>query len=207
MRKFFDHLHSLPSLAFLHRPSIMRLYRAQEADPALIASVVAVASRLPGTTEEETAIGFQCAHVAQELVARRFNQPSIFRIQAHLLLLRFQLWTGSSNDPLLAMAHVARSAFMLGLNHETSEPAFHVQESRRRLMWAIYISDSLLADGLQEYTACPIAAIHLRLPCMEDDFELGNENDSVRLHETTTQRLGIVGYYVRIIHLSDEILR
>lgn len=185
----------------------MRLYRTQQVDPALIAAVIAVASRLPGATLEETTIGFQCAEMTEELVNRTLKQPSVFRLQALVLLLRFRLWTGSSNDPLLLMAYLARSAFVLHLNHEATQPSFHVQESRRRLMWAIYMLDSQLADGLPEYTSCPTTAIHIRLPCMEDDFELGNETVTAELGQTDTPRLGIIAYYIRVVHLNHEILR
>jgi hypothetical protein len=188
----------------------MRLYQTQEADPALIASIVAVSSRLPGTAPEESDIGFRCADLAERLVSDTFKQPSIFRLQAGLLLLRFRLWTGSPNDPLIQMSYLARSAFLLRLNYETFRPSSFVQESRRRVMWAIYMLDVLLADGLAEYSTCSINTIHLRLPCMEDDFELDTDTLSERVnpHGTVTGwRLGIIGYYIRIVHIHDQILR
>lgn len=194
-------------MALLHKPSIMRLYRTEEADPALIAAVVALASRLPGSSVEEMRVGLQCSEITRDLVDGSLGKPSLYRMQALVLLLHFQLWTGSSNDPLLLTAHLARCAFLLGLNREMGHAACHVQESRRRLMWSIYLLDVGLADGLQEYTVCPAATLHLRLPCMEDDFELGNESNSVGLRDAPGERLGIIAYYIRIISLHDDILR
>lgn len=212
MRAFFERLHPFSGLAFLHKPSILHLYSSGEADPALIASIVAVASRLPGTTSDEATIGFQCASITHDIVRDTLGQPSVFRLQALVLLLRFRLWTGSTNDALLMMPYLARSAFLLGLNHESTRPASSfVYESHRRLMWAIYMLDIALADGLQQYTACPITEIHLRLPCTEDDFELSIKTHSESIQQGATSsassRLGIIGYHIRIAHLGDEILR
>lgn len=188
----------------------MRLYHSQEADPALIASIVAVSSRLPGTSPEESSVGFRCAEIAESLVSMTLKQPSFFRLQALLLLLRFRLWTGSVNDPLMLMSYLARSALLLKLNYETFRPSSFVQESRRRLVWAIYMLDVTLADGLSEYSTLSINTIHLRLPCMEDDFELDTDTLSERVNpagNVTGWRLGIIGYYIRIVHLNDQILR
>lgn len=212
MRLFFDHFHPFTGLAFLHKPSLLRLYSNQEAEPALIAAIVAVASRHPDTTPEETSVGFQCAKITEDIVRDTLGQPSVFRLQALVLLLRFRLWTGSPNDPLLLTSHLARSAFLLRLNYETLRPLSNfVYESRRRLMWAIYLLDVALADGLQEFTACPITEIHLRLPCTEDDFEFNTETMSENIDRTgavaSSTRLGIIGYHIRAIHLNDEILR
>ncbi|KAH8170989.1 fungal specific transcription factor domain-containing protein [Sarocladium implicatum] len=209
IRRYFDHLHCLPSLAFLHRPSIMRLYRAQELEPFLLGAIVAVTSRLPGTTSEECNIGLRCAEMAEELLNKVTTQLSIFRLQAMLLLMRFRLWTGSPCDSLIKMGYLARSAFLLRLNYEDLRPSAFVQESRRRLMWAIYMLDVSLADGLMEYRACPIKAINLRLPCLEDDFELGAEtlSEQVTQNETVpSNRVGIIGYYIRMVYFNDQIL-
>jgi len=138
-----------------------------------------------------------------------FRQPSIFKLQALLFVIRYRMWTGSHDAAFLLMAQLTRSAFALRINHEILGPSFYVQEARRRLMWAIYILDSTMACGLQEYTLCPITAIHLRLPAMEDDFELSNENIFNHMRDQGPQsvRLGILAYYARIINLHDEILR
>lgn len=188
----------------------MRLYHSQEADPALLAAIVAVTSRLPGTTAEESSIGFRCADITEGLLNGTLLRPSFFRLQALLLLLRFRLWTGSLDDPLILMAHLSRSAFLLRLNYETFRPSSYVQEARRRLMWAIYILDVSLGDGLPEYRACSINSIHLRLPCMEDDFELDTDTLSEKVTyngAVTPYRVGIIGFFIRIVHLNDQILR
>lgn len=209
MRKYFEFLHSSPGLAFLHRASVMRLYRERNLEQSLLAAIVAVASRVPGTPVVEQEVGFQCADMAERLILDTFKQPSIFNTQALLLLLKFRLWTGAVNTTFLLMSQLTRFAFALRLNYETLKSSFFVQESRRRLMWAVYMLDVALADGHLEFTTCPITAIHLRLPSKEDDFELDIENASEQIQNRSnpSANLGIIAYYLRVVHLHDEILR
>lgn len=76
-------------------------------------------------------------------------------------------------------------------------------------MWAIYILDSMISCGLLEHTLCPIDAIHIRLPCAEDDFELNNETnvEYIGHNGAASMRLGILAYYMRVINLYDEVVR
>ncbi|KIX99964.1 uncharacterized protein Z520_04602 [Fonsecaea multimorphosa CBS 102226] len=209
IQAFFQYLQPLPSLAVLHKASLLRLVHQDQADRALLFSIVAITSHTPGAPASHREIGSRCADLAEELILAEFRQPSIFKLQALLFVIRYRIWTASHNAAFLLMAQLTRSAFALRINHETLRPSFYVQEARRRLMWAIYILDSTMACGLQEYTLCPITAIHLRLPAVEDDFELNNENVFNQIRENGPQsvRLGILAYYVRIINLHDEILR
>ncbi|KIW23722.1 uncharacterized protein PV07_11900 [Cladophialophora immunda] len=209
IRAFFQYLQPLPSLAILHKASLLRLVHQDQADQALLASIIAVTSHTSDSSASDREIGSRCADLAEGLIMAEFKRPSFFKLQALLFVIRYRIWTGSHDDAVLLMAQLTRSAFALRINHETLRPSFYVQEARRRLMWAIYILDSTMACGLQEYTLCPITAIHLRLPAVEDDFELNNENifDRLREHGPQSVRLGILAYYVRIINLHDEILR
>ncbi|KAI6780259.1 uncharacterized protein J7T54_003038 [Emericellopsis cladophorae] len=209
LRRFFESLHCLPGLAFLHKPSLMSRFSKRKLEPPLLAAIVALSSRLPGASIGEKETGFQCADMAEGLVLRSPGQPTFVDTQALLLLLKFRHWTGASNMVFLSMAQLTRIAFALRLNYEKSKLSFFVQESRRRLMWGIYMLDVILADGQEEFTTCPITTIHLRLPSMEDNFELDVENASeqIETQDRLPTSLGIIAYYLRVTHLYDGIIR
>lgn len=78
-------------------------------------------------------------------------------------------------------------------------------------MWAIYILDTMLSAGLPEFTLCSSDVVYLRLPCLEEDFELDKPNLTETLltgHESNRKHdLGLLAFYIRIIFLRDQILR
>ncbi|KAJ5263520.1 hypothetical protein N7478_011125 [Penicillium angulare] len=161
---------------------------------------------MPATEKE---IGSRCVDLAESMIMSSSKRPSISKTQALILVIRYKVWTGSYDDAFMLMAQLTRSAFALRINHETTKPPYFMQESRRRLMWAIYILDSMISCGIQEYTLCPIGSIHIRLPCPEDDFELNNETnvEYIRPYGTSSERVGIIGHYIRIINIHDEVIR
>jgi hypothetical protein len=204
-------MHRLPSLAFLHRGSLLQLYRRGQADEALLLAVVAITSLVPVVDPSEATLGARCADLAEGLIMTNLARPSIFKTQALLLTVQYRIWTGASSTAFMLLALLARCAFVLRLHHESPHLSFFVRESRRRLMWAIYLVDMTMAGGLQVFTVCPSHNIRLRLPCREDEFELNFETETEELqHDTSAMSspiLGMLAYHVRIIYLCDSIRR
>lgn len=209
--RYFHLLHRLPVLAFLHKPSLLQLYRNGKTGEALLLALVAVTSRLPGVESSEATVGAQCADLAEDLILKDIRRPSIFNVQALVLVVQYRAWTGSSAAAFSLLALSARFAFALRLNYESMHLPSFVQESRRRLMWTIYMVDTMLAEGLPEFAVCPAELIHLRLPCRDIEFELNFENETEELQDSASapspSALGMLAYYIRIIHLRDRILR
>lgn len=121
------------------------------------------------------------------------------------------MWSGTITESLILMATLTRFAFALRLNYENPNLCSLAQESRRRLMWAIYILDTFLAGGLPEFTLCPSTVIHLPLPNLEASFELDISYANVPLYDSgpssTVDDNGLLAYYIRVIYLRDSVLR
>ena len=209
LEKFFKHVHPLPSYAFLHNASLFQRYNAGEADHALLLAILGINLQLIETTRETQDYGCNCIDAAENLVLRGLERPSISKIQTLVLVIRQRIAWCRFSSAFMLLATVARFSFALRLNYESPDLCFLAQESRRRLMWAVYMLDTLWAAGLQEFTLCPTSVIHLQLPSREEDFEL----DVPRVTEALWQEsdsvadLGLLAYYIRITLLRDRILR
>lgn len=102
-------------------------------------------------------------------------------------------------------------AYIKNLNYESNSNSFLMQESRRRLMWSIYILDKFYADGTSDFTVCSSESMHLNLPCDERSFELDHKVRAQALVPDPAQpsdsEVGIFAYLVRILDIKDRILR
>lgn len=121
------------------------------------------------------------------------------------------MWSGTIAESLILMATLTRFAFALRLNYENPNLCSLAQESRRRLMWAIFVLDTFLAGGLPEFTLCQSSVVHLPLPNLEASFELDISYANVPLHDSgpssTVNDNGLLAYYIRVIYLRDSVLR
>lgn len=121
------------------------------------------------------------------------------------------MWSGDTTEALMLMATLTRFAFTLRLNYGNPKLCSLAQESRRRLMWSIYVLDTFLAGGLPEFTLCPSGVLHLSLPNEETAFELDTSYANVPLCRSTNESdmadIGLLGYYIRVIYLRDTVLR
>lgn len=209
--RFFRFLHPLPALAFLHRASLLQLYRHDRADQALLFAIIAITSRIPGTDAEEVELGAHCANMSEDLIMKDIRRPSILKAQALLLIIRYRMWTGSSSAAFILMATLSRQAFALRLNYESSRHNFLVQESRRRLMWAIYIVDKTFSGGLHEFTLCYSDDMHIRLPSHETNFELDIETNmeylTAKQSSPSDSKPGLLGSYVKMMDIRYSILK
>ncbi|KAH7151403.1 hypothetical protein DER46DRAFT_665394 [Fusarium sp. MPI-SDFR-AT-0072] len=108
---------------------------------------------------------------------------------------------------LVSMALTSRLAYILRLNHENPRQKFLVQERRRRLMWAIYVMDSLYSSGKTEFTACTPETLHIRLPCAEKSFSMDAPVTTVPLHASPhedTSNVGMLGYCIRVLDIRNR---
>ncbi|KAK4934886.1 hypothetical protein LTR10_023959 [Elasticomyces elasticus] len=99
------------------------------------------------------------------------------------------------------------------LNCENASLCWLAQESRRRVLWAIYILDTKVAGGLQEFTLCPVTTVHVQLPCREEDFEFGipqitGSLDSMsQQQQSSSPTVSLLSRYIRMMNIRDRILR
>jgi len=109
---------------------------------------------------------------------------------------------------LLSIA--SRMAYLSRLNYESGNVPFVVQETRRRLMWAIYTLDRFYSGGLPDFTVCPAESVHLTLPCNEMNFELEISTTTEPLQpvfpSVGNSGIGVFGFYIRMLDIRNRIL-
>lgn len=211
LQSFFDSVYPLPTFSFLHKASLLRWNQTGQADHCLLLSLIAITSRLPGRDPAEVNLGVRCSAVAQNMILKDQGRPNIIKAQSLLLIIRYHMWSGNTTEALILMATLARFAFALRLNYENPRLCSLAQESRRRLIWAIYVLDTFLAGGLPEFTLCSSNVLHLSLPNKETAFELDTSYSNFPLHGSDdspqSEEMGLLAYYIRIIYLRDSVLR
>ncbi len=106
-------------------------------------------------------------------------------------------------------ALVVRFAFAMRLNYTDKKLTFVGQERRRRLMWSIFMSDTLLANGRADFTLVSAERIHLQLPCHERDFSFDIPVETELLKPTpglsNPSKIGMMGFLIRILEIRVRI--
>lgn len=170
---FFHHIHHIPMFSFLHRASLMERYHAGLLDRALLLALIGVTALFtdlgPGTKE----FGIRCIDEAAGLVMRDFEKPSVLRLQALVLITKHRILSRRFSSAFMLHATACRFAAVLRINHENPAICFLAQESRRRLMWSLYMLDTGISSGQLDFALWPNPEhqIDVQLPCNERHFE------------------------------------
>ncbi|RDW66779.1 hypothetical protein BP5796_09528 [Coleophoma crateriformis] len=209
LSNYFKHIHPLPAFAFLHKASLFQKYNAGAADQALLLAIFGITSQLIDSPPETREHGSRCIDAAANLVLADLDQPSIAKVQTLVLIIRHRNTLKRYTSAFMLVSILSRMAFALRLNYENPTLRFLDQESRRRLMWAVYMLDTTWAGGLKEFTLCPVDVIHLQLPGSEEDFELDVARVTAPLsaEPDANKELSILAYYIRIMSIRYRILR
>ncbi|KAI0202462.1 hypothetical protein F4808DRAFT_421698 [Astrocystis sublimbata] len=181
---YFIHLHPLPCFAFLHKVTVIQRYRAGLLDDALLLAILSITVLLtqPIGLQDSTADSWspvECSmrwiDTAENMVLRDVSRQSVIKVQTLLFVTHHRLLMLRSSDSFITFALAARMAFGVRLNFENPRPCFLARESRRRLMWALFILDNSLASGMAHFRLCREVDIHIKMPCGERNFELDLE--------------------------------
>jgi len=151
--------------------------------------------------------GLSYVDIAVNSVLAAIERPTITKIQTLVLSIRYRMTTRNFSSAFMLLSIAVRMAFGLRLNYENPGLCFLAQESRRRLMWALYMLDSTWSAGLRDFTICPADVIHLQLPGTEEDFELDVPRQTASLSGHSNRDLSILAYYIRIMSLRYVILQ
>lgn len=142
-----------------------------------------------------------------------------FTTKAAVLLHDYELRVGNYSSAFIITGLTVRLAQCLQLNvelgNETASPRFSpaVNESRRRLMWSVYIMDCWVGSGVDELTLLSDADISINLPCGENNFILERIevtaqsipfNENFGLH---AENLDIAAQFVRLMSIRKRALR
>ncbi|KAI1749628.1 hypothetical protein F4782DRAFT_296422 [Xylaria castorea] len=204
---YFDHLYPLPSFAFLHKATVIRRCRDGAINEPLGFAICAVTSL---HLQRASLDHHLWAQQAEQLILQHISRPSIFHLQALLLVIRYRIESGEFPTAFMLAALAARTAVALRLNYERLELAFVAQEARRRLFWALYLLDDYFCVGLREFELCPEETIYLQLPCREEIFEAGQQCQTGLLRPSASDNvvaMGLRGAFMRLTSARRAVMR
>ncbi|KAK3325092.1 hypothetical protein B0H66DRAFT_110220 [Apodospora peruviana] len=171
---FFRHVHHIPMFSFLHRASLMERYHAGMLDRSLLLALVGITALLtddlgPGLKD----YGERCIDESASLCTYQLESPSILRLQALVIVVKHRILSKRFSSAFMLHAIASRFATVLRLNHENPGLCFLAQESRRRLMWSLYMIDSGISNGQTDFALWPDPErqVRIQLPCNERNFE------------------------------------
>ena len=202
----------MPSFGFIHRRSFLKALDEGKVSQALQKAICGVSARyMKGLNGNSFKLEDLWMEQAEEDIMQSFGSTSIAHVQVILLLILHGHVTRSFTRVWMLFSWASRLAYMLQLNYEDDTLPFIEQESRRRLMWSLYVADKFLAGGIQEFTLCASKSIHLQLPCKETLFEKGAQVKTEGiLPGTETEHLSNMGcraYLIRLLDIRHKILR
>uniref|UniRef100_A0A093VDN4 Sterol regulatory element-binding protein ECM22 n=1 Tax=Talaromyces marneffei PM1 TaxID=1077442 RepID=A0A093VDN4_TALMA len=146
----------------------------------------------------------------QEESLRRIGRHTITHLRILVLLSRFRFHAGDFGDAWNILALAARVAFTMRMNYEHEGLDCIVQESHRRLMWAIYHQDRLFSGGIADLQVCPVEKMHIRLPCDDRSFEMGIASKAGFLNDNDIDpgaNIDTHAFKLRLLAIRDRILR
>ncbi|KAI5461651.1 hypothetical protein BGZ63DRAFT_240152 [Mariannaea sp. PMI_226] len=207
IREYFERLYPLASYCFLHKTTVIQRCREKTIDRALKLALCAITSMyFPRQNYEHAA----WAQEAERIILERLDHPSIFHIQASLLLIRYRAGVGQFPRAFIMAGLVARWAVALRLNYEHSHLSAVAQEVRRRTFWSLYLLEDSFCVGLEEFELFNPSTIHLQLPCEDVDFHQGRPVSTGYLQPgkgLEPEVLGSRAAFVRLAFIRRGIMR
>ncbi|KAK4657618.1 hypothetical protein QC762_000930 [Podospora pseudocomata] len=216
---FFRHVHHIPKFSFLHRASLMERYHAGSLDRSLVLALIAITALLTDLGPGMGEYGSQCMEEAVSLCLAGLEKPSIVRLQALVIAVEHRIFSRRFSGAFMLHALASRFATALRLNYENPELCFLARESRRRLMWSLYMIDSSISAGQRDVALWPDAErqIHVHLPCNERNFEFDLPEATESLRPPPPEpgigtapmpdALGFMALHVRIQWMRARILQ
>ena len=229
LEAFFDSPAGSPiAIQFLHRSSILADWSQGRLDSTLAATLCAL-GRLNACEPASSLIdpragdgdgddiGIRDARAwlgeAQQVLVGKFGAATIAQLQTLILIMQYRVASGDVMDAWSLVALGARLAFTLRLNYELPgwdhDPV--IQETRRRMVWSIWLIDRLLAGGIEDLVVCPTERIHILLPCDDYTFQRGIASRAESLADPASRvdaaGQDALGYYLRLLECRHRILR
>lgn len=242
---FFVNMYSLRVFGFVHKPGLMQKLadwptaRNMHQENALLLAICALGAKfcaLHHCSESQLANGLgisagnQWARKAQQFVFQSMNDLSVEATMAVVLLHEHELRVGNYANGFLLTGLAVRMAQALQIGMESSPDVLCLQsqtlsatqkESRRRLMWSIFVMDSWVGSGVDELTLIDEADVRIQVPCSDASFEAGKaclvetlqRGNYLSFLSPSTIAQGPVenpdihGHFLRLISLRRKVLR
>ncbi|CAH0022151.1 unnamed protein product, partial [Clonostachys rhizophaga] len=211
---FFEFVYPIPCLSFLHRASTFQAWSQGTINSSLLRAICSVVS--PYIFSVDAARSSQARgwlQEAEDQLLARFGEPCVSDIEAWVLVAFNHAIAGRFGKMLVSMSLVARLAYIMRLHWEDERSPFLERERRRRLMWAIYILDTLYSSAREEFTSCPANTIRVQLPCKEFFFTMDvpvvTQSLTVPPHvqSPSSTKLGLMAYCIRVLDIRDRVNR
>ncbi|OLN90337.1 putative transcriptional regulatory protein C530.11c-like protein 5 [Colletotrichum chlorophyti] len=208
---FFDFVYPIPCYGFIHKATFCQSWAQDTFNPRLLKAICGLTARYIASDDTgRLQQGTRWIQEAEMQLFLRLSEPSISDIETLVLITLDHSIARRFSKMLVSACLAARLAFMMRLNYEDGRHGFLAQERRRRLMWAIFTSETLYSSGRAEFTGCSTDTIHLQLPCNERSFTLDIPVITEPLKPPKTQKssdLGLVAYNIRVLDIRDRIQR
>ncbi|RDW85204.1 hypothetical protein BP6252_02794 [Coleophoma cylindrospora] len=207
---FFSFIYPSPSMGFLHQTLFIQSYEKGECPLPLLQVVCGAASLfLPGKDHREC--GKSWIEEAERSLLQKLEDPTLVNIQVILILIFYFSATRQLRKVMVYLSLGVRLAYLSQLNYEHQTFSAAVRETRRRLMWALYVQDKFYSAGLPDFTLCAPETIHINLPCTEVDFALELDTETERLvpraDKISSVKLGPLAYYIKLLDIRNRVLR
>ncbi|OJJ43178.1 hypothetical protein ASPZODRAFT_1231259 [Penicilliopsis zonata CBS 506.65] len=204
---FFTSVYPVQGNAFIHRGTLLRDINARRADRALLLAICAIATRFLPTAVPGRECGW--AREAKALLILE-GTVSVQRVATALILAKHDIHCGRFSSAWMLAAMATRGALALGLQkqEEEEEKTFIERETKRRLFWACYCLDRMMAPGLPDQILIRAdLADSIALPCEEHSFLLAISPPRAGLLCSDDGEVGLFGHYVRMMSIRYEILQ
>ncbi|KAG8165686.1 hypothetical protein KVR01_004238 [Diaporthe batatas] len=162
----------MPCMGILHPDTTYAEIDKRELHPIVAAAVCAMTSRIIAPGHEHVPFAEQCADRVDFYLFSNIN--SLLRKPAHknlvvLVCAICHFWHENQTGKVwMYMSLAARLITALQLNRDGAGGSLVEQEMNRRLVWACYILDRLLADGSDEHLVLRDDNMHLGLPVSDE---------------------------------------
>lgn len=193
----------------------MQTYVRGTANPRLLRAMCGVSSRFITHTGAESVSKKEARRWIEDAEMQLFarsSQPTLSDLEAWVIVSLDHIVSRCFPKALVALSLMVRLAYMMRLNHEDDRLGFLTQERRRRLMWSIFVSETLYSSGRGEFTACSRDLIHVRLPCDEISFSRDEAVTTEPLVRDISQppangTMGLMAYCTRVLDIRDRTQR
>lgn len=176
---FFRFVYPVSCMSFLHQPTFLRQWHTHTVNVSLLKVVCACALRVFPTNQEDNDKAAHWIHEAELDALQNLGDLTIPRLQALTLLAFFEFtFHVHSTKGLMLLGLAARLALAKRLNYEDHTLSVVEQESRRRLMWTIFVLDKFCSGGVAELTLVSAEHMEIRLPTIERAFGFGQRTDT-----------------------------
>ncbi|CAK7201507.1 hypothetical protein SEUCBS139899_004213 [Sporothrix eucalyptigena] len=144
----------------------------------LVLSVCALATKTMAMRNRYWDTGCSWAREAQKMVLGELEDVNVRRLMCIVLLYEHANRINEQRLCYMLSGLASRFTQALSLNLEYDHDVLHTtdimtaveRESRRRLMWACYILDTMLACGLPDLQAIDTSTLRIQLPCDDRHF-------------------------------------